>query len=52
MLGQIVFYTLSDVDRSQLGGLRQPVRAATVTEESGDGTVTLHILVPKPGAPP
>jgi hypothetical protein len=51
MLGQTVFYTRSDVDRSQLGALGQPVRAATVTEESGDGTLTLHILVPNPARP-
>lgn len=51
MLGQTVFYTLSDVDRSILGALRQTVRAATVTDEAVDGTVTLHILVPNPARP-
>jgi len=51
MLGQTVFYTLSDLDRSQLGALRQSVRAAVVTEDPGDGTLSLHILVPNPARP-
>lgn len=51
MLGQTVFYTLSDVDRGLLGALRQQVRAAIVTENPGDGTVSLHVFVPNPARP-
>lgn len=51
MLGQTVFYTLSDLDRSQLGALRQPVRPAVVTDDPGDGTLSLHIFVPNPARP-
>lgn len=51
MLGQTVFYTLSDRDRAALGALRQPVRAAVVTEEASDGTLSLHVLVPNPARP-
>ena len=49
MLGQ-TFYTLSDVDRSVLGSLAQPVRAAIVTEVQGS-TASLHVLMPNPARP-
>ncbi len=51
MLGQIVFYTLSDADRVHFGALREPARPALVTEDFGDGTVTLHIFSPNPARP-
>jgi len=51
MLGQTVFYTLSDVDRSALGALRQPTRPAVVTEDLGDGKLSLHVFVPNPARP-
>lgn len=51
MLGQIVFYTLSDLDRIHFGALREPVRPALVTEDFGDGTLMLHIFGPNPARP-
>jgi hypothetical protein len=51
MVGQIVFYTLSDVDGIALGGLRQQVPAAVVTDEAADGTLSLHIFIPNPARP-
>lgn len=46
MLGQIVFYTLSDADLLHFGALREPVRVAVITEDLGDDTVALHIFMP------
>ena len=46
MLGQIVFYTLSDADLVHFGALREPIRVAVITEDFGDGTVALHVFMP------
>jgi hypothetical protein len=50
VLGQSVFYTLSDLDRSALGAMRSPVFPAVVTE-AHDDTATLHVFVPNPARP-
>ena len=51
MLGQLVFYPLSDADRAGLGALRQAVFPAAVTTTHADGTATLHVFVPNPARP-
>jgi hypothetical protein len=51
VLGKTVYYTLSDVDRSALGALRQRTFPAVVTETQNDGAVNLHVFVPSPARP-
>lgn len=51
MLGQTVFYTLSDADRIAFGALRQRTFPAVVTETHEDGSVNLHVFVPNPVRP-
>jgi len=52
MLGQTVFYTFSDADRSALGALRQQTYAAVVSGiNDEDDTVTLHVFFQSPERP-
>lgn len=45
MLGQTVYYTFSDADRSALGALRQQTYVAVVSGvNEDDDTVTLHVF--------
>lgn len=51
MLGQTVFYTLSDFDRSASGALRWQTFPAVVTATHDYGAVSLHVFVPNPSRP-